>query len=190
MNLEVELDLSDMSEEDVERSGRVPPGWYRTVVDDVSENDISGAVSVSYKVSAGPWKGAVIFDYLTDPESAADDDKAKKAKQRLAMFCKRLGLIKKDDFGHAVSVSLTEAIGKECYVKASLNKYKDNQGQDKENIRPDFAGIFALDDERVPKDVRAGKLMAEEAAVPKAATKAQVAKKAKEMAKADPYGDL
>jgi len=193
------MDFTDIATEDIESGASVPPGWYRCVVVDVTDNPrLAGVMDFSFKVTHGPHKGAVIEDSLFPPDHAQTVEKSKKLKQRVAMYVTRLGLMSKEQLGgNCVELDLTEAVGKPCVIKAVEETYTRKEGGGTgSKIRPAFDGVYGPDDERVPDALRTGGSTAKVDAVTSAAKTEPGKPAAKPTAKkpakkpADDFGDL
>jgi hypothetical protein len=152
-----DLDLTDIAEEDVERGTNVPAGYnYVRVKDTYEDHKNTDARVFEWEVLFdGPYRKSLIYDRLFDPSSASDPDKALAMRKRIAIYAKRLGLLSSDAFGKRVPINWTVAIGRECVLKTKERSYTDPEtGEKKITIGVEFAGIYAIDDERVPEEVR------------------------------------
>jgi hypothetical protein len=185
----VELDFTSDSWDGIESGSRVPEGWYRCVVADTFDDPKNeGAIVLRYQVAAGPWRGCSIEEKLFSPELSFDADKARIAATKLKMRAKRLGLIRPEDMGKRVAIEWPNAIGRECWLCVHARQYEGKDKQMHTATEPKFDGVYALDDERVPVEVRTGKPAPANGAGPAAAA----AKPAKAPAKrpAPDYSDL
>ncbi len=153
MGFNLSLDLGDQEWADLDASSVQEPGWFRCVIDDVKESpDNPGIYQIVFKVVAGPHRGSVIYDRLNDPTQAADENGAKMALKRLGIYAKRLGLA--DGSSKCFDLDLSRLVGKECYVHMVKKPGKDRDGNTRDFVNVDFAGIFALTDERVNEEAR------------------------------------
>lgn len=149
-----DVDLDGYDAESVERPDGLPPGWYIACVDDVFKHQKLNALVLKFRVHAGDHEGQKIEELLWDPSGAKDKDGAKKAKDRRVMVAKRLGLIPEQAWGNQARLDWSGAVGKVVAINVKPRKYKDKAGNDQEKNQIDYGGIFALSDERVPKEVR------------------------------------
>lgn len=155
-DLELDLDLTGLNEDAVERGGSPPSGWYRTLIDEVERDQKHpGMLNITHRVISGPWKGSVIRDKLVSPDMAKDEAAAEKCRSRQAMYAKRLGLITSEHFGQNVRINWGDLIGKECFVDAVRRPFETEKGSG-EATEPKFGGVYATDDPRVPVEARNG----------------------------------
>lgn len=157
MSVTTDLDLTGLTEDDLERGGSVEAGWYRTIVTDAFEDAKNpGTIVLKFAVVGGPFDKYEIVERLFHPDNSEDAEKAKVAGRRMALFAKRLGLLGTADFGQAVRLDWSNALGREVALKVIKRKYKDKNGNDRDGVNVDFAGIYQLTDERVPAEMRQG----------------------------------
>src|SRR5262245_43311212 len=104
-----ELDIEGLDEGNLEGRGHVPPGKYHGEILDVSEDHESRSHCLVFKlgVLAGTVAGvagATLHErlYLTE-----------KARTRVALFARRLGLIGPADFGQRKTINWADAISKQ-----------------------------------------------------------------------------
>lgn len=140
----------DWTDDEVERGGNPPPGWYTARVVDVDENYTNDSIKVCYEILAPEeFNGRKVYDTLWSPDGADDEDKAKKATHRQLMIAKRLGVLPPEDQrkGGAFEVEWAETLGHEAYLRLSE---RDNF------LQVEYAGVYSMDDPRVPESVRNG----------------------------------
>lgn len=128
------------------------PGWFQAQVYDLTDEDEKGYWEIHYRVTAGAWSGSTIKDRIWKPEHAADTEKAETATKRLKLVLKRLGVW--DGSPGQKQISLADCIGKECWLKLGERSYKGKDGQMVKSVDVEWAGIYPLDDERVPAEAR------------------------------------
>lgn len=128
------------------------PGWYRAVLQEITEEEEKGYWDIQYRVTAGPWAGSTIHDKLWKPENAADTEKAEGSRKRIKLVLKRLGVW--DGQPTAREFDLAECIDRECWLKLGERSYKGKDGAMAKSVDVEWAGIYPLDDERVPAEVR------------------------------------
>lgn len=161
MPLSMNLDLRDLTKEGAESGSRLPPGWYRAEVYDLTEDPkMEGVLDFTFRVTAGPFTGQHISDKLFSPDMAADEKKAKATRSRIALFATRLGVIPDTSWGKEVAVNWPDAVGRECWIKVIERTYTGKDGQPAKTSSLAFDGVYALDDGRVPAEARNGKAAA------------------------------
>lgn len=141
------IDLTNDTEETVERGDQPGPGWYLAKLEDVYEDVAkAGATVLKFKIAVGEYEGRTQFDRLFDP-NLADDEKAKKSTQRIKMVAHRLGLIGEGDYGGEAEIDFVNAIGWEGFLRIETNKNSGYTGIA-------YNGIFPLDypKDKFPKD--------------------------------------
>src|SRR5262245_15753780 len=103
------IDLSDLMEDDLSGK-RVPVGRYHAVILGSADDNGSAtpARAVKFLMLTGDAKGMTLTErlYLSD-----------KAKKRLALFLRRLGVIKPEDFGKRVQIDWNSLAGRQCIVE-------------------------------------------------------------------------
>jgi hypothetical protein len=154
MTLEIDLDLTDLTEADLEGGGGVAPGRYHAQVTGVSQEADGRTPYLALKllVLAGTVAGQT---GLTHTERLYLSDKATK---RLAIFARRLGLISADDFGSRTRPDWEAAVGRQVVVEVVEESYTKTDGTKGKSSKLTFAGIWPVTDERVkdvPKDAQA-----------------------------------
>lgn len=170
---EEEIDLSDYTPEGVEKVDGIPPGWYRAMVADVSIEDRTGALLVKFEVTDGEHQGAHITERLWDPKKADSPDKAEGSRKRRVLWAKRLGLVTETDFGRpGVRIPWDAATGKFFAIQIKERKYKDKDGNERIARNVDYAGVYSLDDQRVPEELRGQAGPGNNVGVPRAAVAA------------------
>lgn len=152
MGFELDLNFDAGEAQALEAGGVHQPGWYRCTVHDVADEAEKGFWEFHYRVTAGPWAGGTIKDRLWKPESAADTEKAQTSTNRVKLVFKRLGVW--DGTPGRKELSLADCIGKECWLKLSERSYKTSDGRPATAVNVEWSGIYPLDDERVPAEVR------------------------------------
>lgn len=152
---EEEYDLSEYTADGVERSDRLPVGWYRAIVTDVSQEERTGALVIKFEVTDGEHKDATVSERLWDPKKADAPDKAETSRRRRIAWAKRLRIISEADFGKpGVRFPWDDAIGKEVVINIKERKYKDKDGNPGVTTNIDFLGVYQPDDQRVPEELR------------------------------------
>jgi len=150
-----EVDLSEDTSEGLEKVDGLPPGWYRVTCMDLSVDARSNALVLKFEVMDGEHVGDSISERLWDPKRADDPQKKEMSRKRRLLFAKRLGLIADNDFGKSnVAIPWGDAIGKSVAIQVKERKYKDKDDNEKVARNIDFGGIFPLDDQRVPEELR------------------------------------
>ena len=152
MGFDLDLSFAPDDAQALEAGNVRQPGWYRAIVHDVTEEHDKGFWELHYRVTAGPWAGSTIKDKLWKPENAADTAKAETSTKRIKLVLKRLGVW--DGVPGQRKISLADAIGKECWLKLGERTYKGQDGQPAKSVDVEWAGIYPIDDERVPPEVR------------------------------------
>lgn len=150
-----ELDLTFTPEDNqVLEAGTVrQPGWYRAILQNIAEEPDKGFWEFIYHVTAGPWSGSTIKDQVWKPEQSADTDKAETATKRIKLILKRLGVWD----GNPVSkpFDLVECVGRECFVKLVDDSYTSKKtGLLVKTVKVEWAGVYGLDHEKVPEEIR------------------------------------
>lgn len=150
-----EVDLSEDTPEGLEKVDGLPPGWYRVTCMDLSVDARSNALVLKFEVMDGEHAGGTISERLWDPAKADDATKKDMSRKRRLIFAKRMGLIGDNDFGKQnVGIPWDDAIGKSVAIQVKERKYKDKDDNEKVARNIDFGGIFPLDDQRVPEELR------------------------------------
>lgn len=139
----------DWTDDEVERGGNPPPGWYGARVVDVEENFDNDSIKVQYEIlTPAEFHGRKIFDTLWSPEGAKDEEGAKRAVQRQLMVAKRIGILPPEEQRQGTfDVDWSEALGREVYLRVQ---------QRDSFLQPEYAGVYGADDPRVPEKVRRG----------------------------------
>lgn len=150
-----EMDLSDYTPDNVEKTDGLPPGWYRATIKVVSIDERSGALLFRFEVMDGEHEGSHISERLWDPKRADSPDKADMSRKRRVLWAKRLGLLAEADFGKpGVVVPWDHAVDRVYAIQVKERKYKDSSGTEKVAYNIDFGGVYSLDDQRVPEELR------------------------------------
>ena len=90
--MDLEYDLGEeVDEQKVEAGGKLPPGWYLAVVDDIFPDPANPCLKVIYKITHGPYAGKQPTDTIWDPAASDTPDKAKSAKARMNLVGGRIG---------------------------------------------------------------------------------------------------
>lgn len=153
MSLEEEIDFTGYDADKVERGDSLAAGWYKVQVCDVySDRKNQDAIVFEMQVIEGPDTGTKLFDRLNNPDSAETDNGRRFAAQRKRLFAKRLGLVA--EFGAPRPVNWLDAIGREIFVQVKERTYKDRNGEEKTVTGVDYAGVYPLDHDKVPEEVR------------------------------------
>lgn len=153
MGFDLDLSFSEQDNQALEAGTVRQPGWYRAVVQDITEEAEKGYWEFIYQVTDGAWTGSVIKDKVWKPESAADTEKAEMSLKRIKLILKRLGVWD----GNAVSkkFSLADCIGRECWLKMSERFYQDKKTSSMvKTTDVEWAGVYGIDHEKVPVEVR------------------------------------
>jgi hypothetical protein len=146
-----ELDLEGLDEGNLEGRGRVAPGKYHVEVLDVNEDHDSRTPCLVFKlgVLAGTVEGVAggtMYERLYLSE---------KARTRVALFARRLGLIGPSDFGQRKTINWADAISRQAVVEVVEEEFTKKDGTKSKSSKLAFAGIFDVNDPRVadvPKD--------------------------------------
>lgn len=163
------FDLSGFSDDDwkdMENPSPVPAGWYRARVAEVDTDANSGNLFLHFQITAGPFKGKKIKETLWNPENADSEDKSANSRKKKLLFATRLGLItaadkqKRDPHFRIV---WDNALGVEVWIKVEQRTFdrKDKvtgkpTGEKGTSNQLTFDGVYPINDERVPQDVRLG----------------------------------
>jgi hypothetical protein len=151
--IDIELDLTQMTPEDLENEGGPPAGKYHVQVTEVRRvSDSSSHLKVKMHCLAG-----------TNPEGVGKMFAEKfflsdAAMKRLNILAKRAGLIDESDFGSRVAVDWSRLIGKHLVVEVEMQEYTTKKGTAAKAPRLTFQGFWSPTDDRVrdvPKDVNA-----------------------------------
>jgi hypothetical protein len=145
-------DLGGRDADSVEKQG-LPAGWYIAMVDKVRKDEKSSALLVRFVVKAGDHEGAEITERLWGPRGD-DREKDKKAIDRRIMIAKRLGMIPENAWGANAKVDWEEATGRVCAIQVKKTARKDDAGNVTEYTNVDYGGVYPVDDQRVPEEVR------------------------------------
>jgi hypothetical protein len=146
--VEVELDLSNLTEADLE-GDTPPPGRYHAQIQSIQRvSDKSSYLKIRLLLLAGTNPNGVgcVFSeklFLTDA-----------AKKRVACFAHRLRLIGENNFGGRVNVDWSKAVGRQLIVEVINEEYEGKHGK-ATSAKLSWAGFWSLDDERVasvPRD--------------------------------------
>ncbi len=153
MSLTEELDLTDDTADSLESGGQIRPGWHHAKVEDAYDDPKNqGTLVLLFRVLGGKCSGAAHYERLWGADNAKDAKSATTAKNRRKLFLKRLGVIGDGDAGKQVSVDWADAIGRECLIKIKRDTKKQDDGETKEYINLDFAGIYRLNHPEVPAE--------------------------------------
>lgn len=155
---EEEWDLSNTTMGEIEAvAGRLAPGWYKAKVASINVDE-HGTVHLTFEVIGGTYAGFRITERVRHGGSNADPDKAKKIHGRRQLFAKRLGLI--TETSASVKFSWLDAADRQAWI--DVREAKGSEGGT--FLQLDWAGVYPLDDEKVPQWVREGKPAPEAAA--------------------------
>jgi hypothetical protein len=163
MSVDFELDLSGLSEEDLDQDNHCPSGRYHIHIVDAIRDAKSQipCLRLRYVILAGTNTSAV--GCILDERLFFSE----KAQKRAAIFAKRLGLIDADAFGKRSTVNWSTAIGLQAIVEIIEEEYEKKDGGKGTASKISFAGIWSLDDDR-GKDVPRGKAPSTTKATPRA----------------------
>jgi hypothetical protein len=178
MSAEFRLDLSNISEEDLEAGSHIPEGRYHIQWSDAirdGQPSQTSYVRLRYTVLAGTDPsavGAVGEERLYETE---------KAMKRAGIFCRRLGLVDESAFGKVSSIDWAVIIGQEAVIEVKDEEFERRDGSKGVASRITFAGVWGVDDART-RDVPRGK-----PTTPKVTPRAKAQPKA---VAADDFSDL
>lgn len=162
----LDFELGDVNPNDVEgiagSDGLIPKGKYHVRLDGASDRmskQPGGGMGsdLEYKILAGPCAGQTIKDTVWHPHENQEEDRAKKTKNRFALFAHRLGLVafnpqsKKYELANGKN-SFGDVLGAEAVIEVTHRTYKRDDGGTGTAINVTFGGIWSVDDKAV-KDV-------------------------------------
>jgi hypothetical protein len=148
------VDLTQDTADSIDRGRDVAPGWYKCALDNVYDDTKTGATVFEYKVLEGKYRGAKVFDRISDPTWATNENATAMIMRRVKLLGNRLGLLKADAYGQQKELDFMDAIGQTVVVQVEHRKYVDAQGNDKEIDSVKFDGVYPLDHEKIPEPVR------------------------------------
>lgn len=150
------VDLTSDNADTVEAGDRLPPDWYRAVLDDCFEDTKNeNQTAFRWKVKGGAFDGRVQFDHLGNPDFLNDDKAVTAVTRRAKILGSRMGLIQPDAYGKEMDFDFADAISNEYVIQVVERKYQDKKtGEPKTINNVDFAGVYPLDHEKIPEDVR------------------------------------
>jgi hypothetical protein len=129
-----DLDLTGKKSGDLDTlAGKAPNGWYRVHLVGVSDSSEDGAKILEFQVSHGSLKGFKFKQWLENPRFQESSDKIERAKNKAAVYARRLGLIDDSSDGKTVQRAFGTAVGTE---KEYVVRYETRHGEKK-----DFSGI-------------------------------------------------
>lgn len=130
------------------------PGWFRCVVEEAGDDiEHEGQTKLKFIVTHGRHRNSVIWVTLTHPDLAASEKAAKAAKSKYAIYLHRLGLW--DGVSKEVTADWGDCVGREMVLELEPNHWKDKTtGEERTSYRPTFAGIYHVDDDRIPEAAR------------------------------------
>jgi hypothetical protein len=177
MPVDFELDLTGLSEEDLEQENHGPPGRYHVQFTDAIRDPKSQnpCLRLKYQILAGTDATAV---GLVMEERLYFSEKAQK---RAAIFAKRLGLIDGEAFGRRSTIDWSALVGTQAVVEVIEEEYEKRDGGKGISSKISFAGVWSTDDDRA-KDVPRGKVPEVPKVTPRAKAQAKPA--------ADDFSDL
>ena len=158
-DLDLELDLTDTSADDLEGNSNVPPGKYHARIDEVKRvSDMNSYLRVKFALLAGTSPAGVGHTlterfYLTE-----------KARKRINAFASRMKLVDATSLGNRVTVSFADLIGRQLIIEVIEDEYETKSGGKAKSSKLGFATFWSLDDPRVADVPRA---KAQQAAPPK-----------------------
>lgn len=163
--LSIDLDFEGIEDEkDLALGIGLPVGSYHVEVDEVrlqtKEGKTPAAVFTFRALEGEPDDDGVDMDKLKNRTYTEYLYLSEKTIPRQRLFAFRLGLVGKKSFGKKARVNFEDAAGAQCVIK--LIEVPDGRPgfEGKTQIRMDYNGIFAVDDEdvaSVPKDKAAMK---------------------------------
>ncbi len=143
MSIRGSVDLGGRSADDVEREGSsLEPGWARATVQDLFEKE--GSLFFEFRLA----DGRIATDVLWDPNRS---ESPAKLVQRRSLYSIRLGLVPREAKDTVFEFDWLDAIGRECALELALAPMDD---KGRRFVKPTWAGLFALDDPRVPTPIR------------------------------------
>jgi hypothetical protein len=140
----------DWDDDEIERGGNPPPGWYKARVVEVTPNFENGSIRLVYEIiTPDEFAGRKVFDTMWDPSHAKDDQAAKRTQQRHLLVAKRIGIgpPKEECQGRGCDIVWADAEDREVFLRVTL---RDSF------LQPEYDGIYGVDDARVPEQVRQG----------------------------------
>lgn len=151
----ISVPLREYTKEDLEGDQvLLPPGKYHVQITNAREKDeATPYLDVAYRVLAGEHPAAV---------GSGGHEKfflSVAAKKRLAILLKRLGHLDRADFSAEFSFDESDLIGQELVVEVVHDQGETKKGEKFTRSVWSFAGMWAVDDERVagvPKARRPG----------------------------------
>jgi hypothetical protein len=151
------LDLGSFTKDSDLEGTRVPPGKYHVQVLDVRQDGEGRTPCLAFKLAvlAGEHQGLTFQErlYFSDKDGA---------KRRVALFARRLGLVRPEDLGKKVTIDWQRAVGRDFVAEVVEETYEKRDGSKGTSSKLAFNGLFDCSDERV-KDVARGQV---EAVVP------------------------
>jgi hypothetical protein len=134
---------------EIESGGNPSPGWYGARLESVEEDFERDAIRLRFEITTpDEFRGRKVNDTLWSPQNAKDEESAKRTMQRNLLVAKRLGLLPPEgERRDGIEIDWLGAIGKEVYLRVT---------QRDSYLQPEFSGVFAADDPRVPEQVRQG----------------------------------
>ncbi|HZZ79640.1 MAG TPA: hypothetical protein VFE62_14060 [Gemmataceae bacterium] len=138
-----DLDLTGKKSGELDMAaGKAPNGWYRVHLIGVADDNDSGAKILEFQICHGPVKGFKFRQYLENPKYMDSSEKIERAKNKAAVYARRLGLIDETADGKSVQRAFSAALSHE---KEYVVKYETRQGEKKE-----FSGIAGFGYEFYP----------------------------------------
>lgn len=149
----------DQSVESMDSGGKLSTGWYRTkLTDHYEDNTKPGQYVFEFTVDAGPFRGEKAWYRFDDPDTVEEEDKRKTAEKRIKMLGCRFGQIKPGDEGRSdVNLDFGAALDREFVIQIEEWKQTDPSTKEvtKRGTQIAWAGIYPLDHEKIPDNVRA-----------------------------------
>jgi hypothetical protein len=167
--VDIELDLSTFTADELEGDGSPPPGKYHARIEDcqrVSDKTSYLKLRLSLLAGTNPAGVGCVFSerfYLSDA-----------AKKRLAILAHRLKLVADNDFGSRVNIDWAKVIGKQLVVQVIEEEFETKKGEKAKGAKLAFGGFWDLGDERV-KDVPRDEAAQRQATQQRQATRAPAA---------------
>lgn len=146
-----DLDFGGKKAGDVEREiSRLPEGYYYATFHSHEDNDKTLAKTLHFVISRGPGSGKKVDITLGHPKMAENEDKGKKAAQRMAAIATRMGAVAAESTGRATT-NFAKCIGNEFIVKVVHREGKE--GGTFVNI--DYAGVYPKEGhDEIPNSAR------------------------------------
>lgn len=150
---EYELDLTDQNYETCDLGKAVPEGWYHAVLATIKDDTKAGGtprLEFTYQILAGSPDGhraKSVVDHLYFKDTTRD---------RQILYAKRLGLLKKDDFGKTAKFSWDQAVGRKVVIHVMEEEYDKGDGKKGKTSKLFYDGVYPEDHPEVRDVPREG----------------------------------